>query len=562
LKNVLSILLIFSCLILQAQKKGASSALSEEAKMKAEMALIDGQKHLILENYAKALEMFRVAREINPKDAAIHFKIAEVLYRNQDYNNAIASAEEAISLDPENKFYYLLAADIQTARGDLLSAQRIFENLLKRPGNEEYLMDLAIIYQYQGKDQKALEVITRAQDHFGTNESLVVEKQKILTRMGNTEQIVLEWERLVKEEPFEESHIFKLADLLISLKQYDKAEKFLRDVSTTSGSANRAGLMLAEILKNQGRTKDAMSFARPALLSSEISFDLKGGILNDLLKVTDESSKDNMLSLVMDVADVHPREYTAQAFAGDVCFQLGEKQSALIYYLKSTRLIPDNFSVWQNILSLEAEFNMYDSLQVHAEEAIEYFPNQAALYYFGGTAYLRKKNYSRASQLLEMGKRYALDDKLKSVFNGQLGDAYNGLKNYTKSDAAYDEALRYDPNNEHVLNNYSYFLSLRKADLEKALKMSTQLLQLKPDVATYLDTHGWVLFVLGKYKEAQKPLQRAATLKPESGVLDHYGDVLFKLGSVDEAVKMWEKAAEKQPSELLLKKIADKKYYE
>ena len=530
--------------------------------MKAEMALIDGEKHLILENYARALEMFRVAREINPKDGAIHFKIAEVLYRNEDYNEAIASAEEALELNPDNKFYYLLAADIQTARGDLLSAQKIYENLLKRPGNEEYLLDLAFIYQFQGKDQKALEVITRAQDHFGTNESLVIEKQKILAKTGNTAQIVAEWERLIKEEPFEESHIFKLADLLINLKQYDKAEQFLKTVPATSGSANRAGLMLAEILKSQGRLNDAMEFARPSLLSPEISFELKGGILNDLLKSSNEENRIELLSLVKDVAKVHPSEYTAQAFAGDVCFQLNDKEAALTYYLKATNLIPDNFSVWQNILSLEAEFNMFDSLQVHAEEAIEYFPNQAALYYFGGTAYLRKKNYSRASQLLEMGKRYALDNKLKSVFNGQLGDAYNGMKDYAKSDKAYDEALALDPNNEHVLNNYSYFLALRKTGLEKALKMSTKLIELKPEVATYLDTHGWVLFMMGKYKEALKPMHKASTLKPEAGVLDHYGDVLYKLGEVDSAVEAWEKAAEKSPSELILKKIADRKYYE
>jgi tetratricopeptide (TPR) repeat protein len=372
----------------------------------------------------------------------------------------------------------------------------------------------------------------------------------------------LEWERLIKEEPFDESHIFKLSDLLIDLREYDKAEQFLKSIPAGSASANRAGLMLAEILKNQGRLNDAMEFARPSLLSAEIPFDLKGGILNDLLKATKESNREEMLTLVKDVADVHPTEYTAQAFAGDVCFQLEEKKSALKYYLKSTRLIPDNFSIWQNILSLEAEFNMFDSLQVHAEQAIEYFPNQAALYYFGGTAYLRKKNYNRASQLLEIGKRYALDNRLKSVFNGQLGDAYNGLMNYSKSNEAYDEALRLDGDNEHVLNNYSYFLSLRKADLDKALKMSTYLLQIKPDVATYLDTHAWVLFMMGKYKEALKPMQQASVLKPEASILDHYGDVLYKLGETDSAVAAWEKAAEKNPSELILKKIAERKYYE
>jgi len=345
--------------------------------------------------------------------------------------------------------------------------------------------------------------------------------------------------------------------------RWEKAETYLRNLQNSSNSGNRAGLMLAEILKRQGKQAEALLAARPSLLSREIGFEMKGGILTDFLKTADEKSKPELLLLVKEMAVIHPAEYTAQAFAGDVCFQLGDKEAALKYYLKATRIIPDNFSVWQNILSLEAEMNRYDSLQVHAEEAIEYFPNQAALYYFAGTAYLRKKNHSRAAQLLEMGKRYAQDNKLKSVFNGQLGDAYNGMKNYQKSDIAYEEALMLDADNEHVLNNYSYFLSQRKVQLDKALKMSTRLIQMKPENGTYLDTHGWVLFTMGKYDGAKEPLRKAAELKNDATTLEHYGDVLFKLGDVEGAVHQWQLAAErKNPSDLVLKKIADRKYYE
>jgi tetratricopeptide (TPR) repeat protein len=556
---------LISCALgLLAQKKQApDQVLTEEASMKAEMALIDGERYLILENYAKALELFRVAKEINPRDAAIHYKIAQILYQNKSFDEAIVSAERAIEIEPSNKFYYLLAADIQTERADLLSAQKLYETLLKMPGNEDYLLDLAAIFLYQGKDAKALEVLTRAQDHFGTNETLVREKQRILQKEGNIDQIIEEWKRLVKEESTEEGHVFVLVDLLITHGRLAEAELYLKEIQAGSTSANRAGLMLAEILKKQGKQTEALNAAKASLLSKEVAFELKGGILNDFLKSSDESSKPQLLALIKQIAAAHPSEYTAQAFAGDVCFQLGDKESALSYYLKSTRIIPDNFSVWQNILSLEAELNQYDSLQVHAEEAIEYFPNQAALYYFGGTAYLRKKNYSRAIQLLEMGKRYAQDNKLKSVFHGQLGDAYNGMKNYPKSDNAYEEALSLDPDNEHVLNNYSYFLSLRKANLDKALKMSSRLIQLKPDNGTYLDTHGWVLFTMGKYKEASQPLRRAAELKNDAATLEHYGDVLFKMGDEEEAVRQWElAAARKNASELVLKKIADRTYYE
>ena len=174
----------------------AQDELVGEAQMKAEMALIDGQRYLILENYAKSLEMFQVAREINPNDAAIHFKIAEVMFRSQQTDEAVESIEKAIELEPDNKFYYLLAADIHTAQGNLDLAEEAYEELVKRPDNEDYLVELALIYQYQGKLDNALEMYSRAQDHFGTNEALVIEKEKILRRLGNQDGILAEWKRL------------------------------------------------------------------------------------------------------------------------------------------------------------------------------------------------------------------------------------------------------------------------------------------------------------------------------------------------------------------------------
>ncbi len=563
-QNLVFILVFLFCLnISQAQNRNGKSPLTEEASMKAEMALIDGEKHLILENYAKALEMFRVARDINPDNAAIHFKIAEVLYRTQAHNEAIESAEKAIKLDSENKFYYLLAADIQTERSDLYAAQKIYEELLKQPATEDYLIDLALIYEFQGKNSKALEMLSKAQDHFGTNEGMVIEKQKIFSKIGDSEAIIIEWERLVNEYPDEESYVFSLTEILLNQGQVDKAKTHLKSLVDKDDSNSRANLMLAEILKNQGQLSEAMTFAEAPLLSPELPFDFKGGILNDFMKSIDDSNQEEFKVLAQEVAGVHPDEYTAQAFAGDVLYQLGNRSQSLSYYLKAIHISPGNYAVWQNILSIESELDMLDSLTIHAEEALEYFPNQAAVYYLGGTGYLLKKDYNKSVQLLEAGKRFAFDNKLKSVFNGQLGDAYNALKDYSKSNSAYEAALDADGTNEHVLNNYSYFLTLRKENLDRALEMSSRLIELKPDVATYLDTHGWVWFTKGNFKEAKKHLQKAASLGNDGTVFEHYGDVLFKLNDPDGALEQWEKAAMlNDASDLIHKKISDKKFYE
>jgi Tfp pilus assembly protein PilF len=144
-----------------------------------------------------------------------------------------------------------------------------------------------------------------------------------------------------------------------------------------------------------------------------------------------------------------------------------------------------------------------------------------------------------------------------------LGDAYNGLKEYQKSDKAYEDALAFNPNNSFVLNNYSYYLALRKENLEKAEKMSSQLIKNNPDNSSYLDTYSWVLYNREKYREARKVMERAISGGRGSAThFEHYGDILFKLGDIDGAVTQWQKSKSMDSGNALIdKKIANRKLY-
>jgi len=535
----------------------------EEIEMKAEMAFIDGEKYLILENYAKALEMFNVAREIKPDEPAIYYKIAQVHFKNEQYDQAVAFAEKAIELNPENPFYYVLSASIEAERSDLKSAEKWYRQLLELPDTDKYLYDLATIQKYRGHYKDALETMERIEQAFGMSAELVREKQAIYRQMNKPKEAIAEWERLIERKPWESENNYSYAELLIDLGETQKARAVLEETLAENPNDSRASLLLAETMKTSGNTSGATKAAENALLSSDLAFENKAAILSDLLKSTDPDNADNLKQVTQKVAEMHPEEAKAQALAGDVFYQLNEPAEALKYYLKSVELNAGNFVVWQNILSIESDLGRFKDLEKHADEALLYFPNQASVYYLGATAKIRLKKYRQAAQLLEAGKNYAVQSKLKSVFYSQLGDAYNGQKAYDKSDAAFEKALEINANNEHALNNYSYFLALRETNLAKAEKLSERLIELKPDVATYLDTHGWVLYMRGAFKDAAKFLKKAASMSQKASILEHYGDALYKIGDKEKAVEQWKKALEQNGgSALLEQKIADEKLYE
>ena len=109
---------------------------------------------------------------------------------------------------------------------------------------------------------------------------------------------------------------------------------------------------------------------------------------------------------------------------------------------------------------------------------------------------------------------------------------YQEFGDKKKAFATYEEALKVDPDQATVLNNYAYYLSLEGRQLKKALKMSRRAVELDPDNSSYLDTCGWLLYLLKKPKEA-KPLFKHAMLyggKDSAVVLEHYAKVLAALG--------------------------------
>jgi tetratricopeptide (TPR) repeat protein len=169
-------------------------------------------------------------------------------------------------------------------------------------------------------------------------------------------------------------------------------------------------------------------------------------------------------------------------------------------------------------------------------------------YYFNGYANMQLKKYEAAVHSL--GKAVAIgseDKKFLAQLYSSMGDAYYSLKNSTASDSCYDLSLIFDPDNAYVLNNYSYYLSLRNEKLEEAKKMAERANTLAPNTGAYQDTYAWVLFKMGNFTEAKLWLEKAMINGGGSDgtVLEHYGDVLYRLGDVNGAVEYWMKAKDK-----------------
>jgi tetratricopeptide (TPR) repeat protein len=564
------------------KKKRSAEAASPAQLREAEFYFTEGQKYYILEDFTKALFYFQRVADLNPQNAAVHYKIAEILTKSdkeEDMQKAASEIGLALSLEKKNKYYYLLAANIQGSLLQFVKAEETIETMMREvPGTEEYLYELAMFYTYDNKLEKAIEVYNRAEETLGVSESSSFQKQKIYFDQGKVDEAMAEGQKLIEANPDDARYVLALAEALSQNKQTSRAIKFLEDYIAAHPESGMATLLLAGFYRETGqeaKARDllAVLFDDPTIESSSKILVL-GTYVVQLSKMAempaatrpprDPALEDYSVMLLNKLKANHPQDPNVYIVGGDLYAALKKLPQAQADYLSAIRKGTSSFEPWQNLMYLESQMNQFDSLIAHSEQGLELFPNQSLLYYFNGYAHLRKHHYREATSSLEQAKKLsASNPALLGEVNGMLGDAYNGARDYAKSDLAYEAALAQNPDNDLVLNNYSYYLALRKENLERAEKMSSQLVKNHPDNSSYLDTHAWVLFMREKYREAKKVMERAiATGDAGATHFEHYGDILFKLGETDEAVRQWQKAKSMDSdNEMIDKKIANRRLY-
>lgn len=112
----------------------------------------------------------------------------------------------------------------------------------------------------------------------------------------------------------------------------------------------------------------------------------------------------------------------------------------------------------------------------------------------------------------------------------------------------FEKALQLDPQNHLAMNDYAYALAEDGRELEKALRLVRRAIAIKSNVGAYHDTHGWVLYKLGRYDEALRELRLAVQTAPDTPDLRyHLAAVYAKLGRKDDALVELEKALALKP---------------
>lgn len=517
------------------------------------------KERIIKGDSLQAEQRFREAIAVDSLYAPAYFEM--VLNRLYDTpEEGVEMARRAHQIDSTNKWYHRLYGQmlLMTERYD--EALPLYQQLIERDKEEDNYRILAALYQQSGRPYSAIATLDSVEVRFGRIPYLSRMKRQLLASTNQHERAIQEAKALVDAAPYEVEHHVVLAELY-ALKGEDSLARTSYNAALAIDSTNLQTLMSLSDFFNAKRDYRSMLWVTERMFrSNEMPLETKIQrfeiFTSDIEFYRNNYPQINNLAYVLSIQN--PNDSRVVKLFANHQIASGRLDQALAHYKQHTTDDPPVADYYEAIIELESYLERPDSARLYIDRAIARFPDRNDFKLMRGQVFYHMKDYDRAVKAYRKALKEIDSDSLRSVVWGQIGDVYHAKSedktNFLLDGAAkrscykaYRNALKYNPDNIIVLNNWAYFLSVEGRDLERALAMSSRVQELSPKNPTYMDTHAWILFRMGRLEEARPILRQAIALDGHRSaeLLMHYGDVLYALGEQYLAETYWKRALER-----------------
>lgn len=510
----------------------------------------EGVQYRLYGDYDKAIKSLEIALGLDRSNSATLYELSIVHAALDRNSEAIDYLVKAISIDSTNIHYRRIATALlvnESRIDEALQNQKAIILLSNHSLND--IITLGIIYSELSSFEEAANIFNTITKNYGfiprVSEALV----KIYLHTGNidlAEEHILKMNEFIPDNP-----IYKLyyGDLLFikgedssAFSEYKKALSF--DPSSPIlqienykkylefGMSSTGIEILKNIFKNQNISDlEKIQLFYPLLLNNNLYISYTKDI-DTLLVIANKIHPESKL-----IQEVTFEHYIRQS-------RYPQAREVLLTILKDDN---QNFEQWERIISLDFALNNYHTANDYSKKALILFPDKHVFYILNALSNQQLGRMQEAISILEEGtNKVKNNNKGLSDIYGTLGDFYYQVGSTKKAFDSYANSIKCNQLNTRILNNWAYYLSLRKEKLDFALELSSKAVELEPNNSTYLDTKGWVLFQMERYTEARDVLRNAIAKGGSSSAVinEHYGDALFKTGNLEGALIYWQKANE------------------
>ena len=554
-----------------AQEPAARKNLTAAEKRKFDYIYLEALSLKNADKFDAAFELFNHCLSIDSTASIVMYELSSFYLQMDEPEKAVSLLKEAVRYNPDNFTYKMALASVSLNTGMYGEAAEAYEDLVSaRPDKTDLNYYLAEAYVRAGEIGKAIDTFDALEEIMGVNEPLSVQKFRLYMTLELPDEAFLELEKLAAKFPANARYPILIGDLFLEKKEMGKALEHYRTTYTIDPEDPYYTVSMANYYELAGDLEAAEEQIRLALINDKLDVELKVGILSRYIQQLQRNrngTTEGANILFQTLLEKHPEDIELKQLYASLLVTQDNLDEARFQLQLVTEMEPEIESAWQQLLSISMEAQDFDEAIAVCKKGIEIFPDKPLYYMYLGVAYGQQNNYREAIDAYHQGLTIIPEEDRawRSDFHGQIGDTYYRMKQKDDAFAAYEEALQYNERNIMVLNNYSYYLSLSKRDLDKAERMSAQCIKMEPNNPTYLDTYAWVFFTKGSYTLAKVYIQSAINKDPSNNpvLIDHYGDILYMSGDKEGALEQWKRAKELgNESEILDRKIAEETYIE
>lgn len=511
---------------------------------------LDAENAFMLDDYTRALSLYQEVLERDSDFDPAMFQLARIYLIRNRVDEAFKWAEEAYKRDPKNKWYALLLIDLYKHNNKIEDAIDVYKKLLiDDQTNSDYLNSLTQLYTLTRNVEAAITIYNQLEKQEGISERLSFLKRDLYLNSGGFEDAILEMIKLSENFPKKSSYISMIAEMYMGNGETEKAFMFYQKVLDVNPADPYIRITLADYYRQKGEIDIAIENLQHGYANPNLDLETKIQVLMGLFELKDipeEKIRTASLKLAETLAGVHPEKPESHAIYADMLYRDSLYTEAAHEYNEVIKIDSSRYIVWEQLLFSLNNRSQTKQITAVSKRAIKLFPKKPLLYLFNAIGNFMEDSIKMSIKSLEKGLLLVQNIKLAEQFYMYLGDAYYQDEKSEKAFEAYDKCLEINPSNTFVLNNYAYYLALKKQQLDKAKTMAFTAISLDPG-PTNQDTYGWVLYQLGDFEEAFKYIDMAidAEKDPSAVILDHMGDVYFRLGKKKKAQKYWKKALKK-----------------
>ncbi len=589
----------------------AHSRLPYADQQRFDYFFLEAVKHYNAGRHAAAIDLFRHCEQIDSNASAPDYYLARYYTAMKQDSLLFLYGNRALRKEPDNKTYLQLMADAYLGAKDIDKATELYERLYSLDkANDEVIGLLANIYQHQANYTMMLDALNRQELVEGPSEEITLSKMYAYDQLKQPKKALAELRNLSAAYPYDYRYKVMTANWLFQNHRQAEALKLLDEVLREEPNNLDALASYYDYYRDVKDEEHAREKMMRLLLHPDTDADQRVRLFQAAYQWYEVEAKDSvmMLKLLNDVLQAAPRNVDIAEMKESYFLVKGMPQDsidAMRRYILDIE--PDNMGARYRYITSLADQERHDEVLTVAQAGIDYYPTDPMFYYFKIATLFILKDYKQAVEVTEnaMPKLDFTDrDGLRSQFYEMLGDAYNKLDDTEKMFEAYEQSLKYDPENIGCLNNYAYNLSLERRELDKAEQMSRKTIEKEPENGNYEDTYAWIQFMKENYPEAKVHIDKALVLfgllagdsdsvavavvdtltlaadtlatdtvavadeqSLHADILDHAGDIYLMVEEAEKALEFWKMAQERgcenamlpEKIELLIKQLKKEK---